>query len=342
MKPSTRPSFEQQLEAANAQAPSGLKASVVKRLLNAAVKKPTEAQAKQIETLIQAAPNRVAVAFDLLCELELAQLPSPKLSAIRGCLESVIRAVFDAPPPPEDGETEVCRWLEGEAKAAFATKPPRFDKFQALVLWLVGRYRNPRCFLAYLVEFGKVLAALNKRPPATPRRNRSDTGGFAVREIARRVAAVGRGAHPKWSRLGEISALVDGVQQHYREQAEQAETVIRRQRDLESALGEQRRLNQAQTETITALDLEKQTLQKNIASVQRELANELELRAQAISHADARVREASKAAVSELKAKILPRAKDARLYADRATPAVDQVLRLLIEIEQQLQTKEGM
>jgi hypothetical protein len=65
-----------------------------------------------------------------------------------------------------------------------------------------------------------------------------------------------------------------------------------------------------------------------------------QLHGQVVSHTNSAVAEGKKTLLTDLQTEIRPKVGDARLYAKRPTPAVDQVLRLLGEVDQALEAKE--
>jgi hypothetical protein len=120
-----------------------------------------------------------------------------------------------------------------------------------------------------------------------------------------------------------------------------ADMALRKQAELEGALAEQLHVRGEHEEKIQELVSEKEGLEQR----SREQAGEMErlgtAHQQAIDHADAQVAEGKKAMLTDLRTKLEPKLKDAKLYLDRPTPVAAQALRLIAEMEEILKTRDA-
>ena len=341
MEQHNQAAFDLALQTAKSRPAGLLKAANIKRLLKLLGKRPSEDGVRRINELIAADPNHDAVVYDLLCEVELARSPATVALLKPGLTEIAMTWLGNHAP---DGRqlSDVLEWLRTEAAAILASSPPNLNRFRGLLIWLIGQYRSPDLFLTCLTELAQSLRKSKARlVMGKPRSVEGAASGFVMVRVARALAALGRGKRPKLAKLPDMSVAVESVLSHLREKMVEADAAIRNFKETEQALTAQQVLNTQQAETIQTLESAKRGLEKQTASLAAEVGRLKDLHQQALDHAQSQVDEARRAALTSLKSKIQPKVRDAHLYANRPSPAVDQVLRLLAEIDQVFTAQEG-
>ena len=164
--------------------------------------------------------------------------------------------------------------------------------------------------------------------------------GFVMSKLAKSVIALGRGPHPKFGKLAEITTAIDTTLEHVHERAAAAEDALRKQAETEGALAEQERLARQQDETIRALEQANNKLEARANELTQEVERLGRAHQMAIDHTNAQVAEGKRALLTEIRSKLDPKLTDAKLYLDRPSPVVPQVLRLIGEITEALKSKE--
>ncbi|NLH75308.1 MAG: hypothetical protein GX456_19870 [Verrucomicrobia bacterium] len=333
-------SFDALLQAVKSKAPGSLKTADIKRLLKATGKRPTETQANQIADMIAASPRNHALVYDLLCDLETSAKPNPKVVMLKPALWRIALSWFSSPPPAGQELEPMLAWLRSQCERPADDRPVSGDRIRGVLLALIALYRSPDTFLKCLREIGPFMGEALKLVDKKRAPRHDSKSGFVMQYLARALYAAGKGGHPKLAKVVEIVSTVETVMTHLREKESTADAAIRKLEQLEGALTEQRRINSEQAETIRKMEREKEQMQTQMNELTAEVSKWKQLHEQAVSHTGSAVAEGSKTLLNDLSSKIRPKLGDARLYVNRPTPAVDQVLRLLGEIEEVLGTKE--
>jgi len=341
MEVTHQPSFDALLQAAKSKAAGSLKTADIKRLLKAAGKRPTEVQVNQIADLIAAASGNQALVYDLLGDLETSARPNPKVALLKPALWRIAGSWFSSPPPAGQELESVLAWARSQCDRPSDGTPVGGDRLRGVLLVLIALYRSPDTFLKCLrlagPLIGDALKPVGKQSPA----RRDSNSGFVVENIAKALFAAGKGRRPKYAKVVEIASTVETVLTHLREREATADAAIRKLEQVEGALAEQRRINGDQAETIRKMEGETAQMQTQVNDLTAEVSKCKQLHEQAVSHTSSAVAEGKKTLLNDLRSKIRPKLGDARLYANRPAPAVDQVLRLLSEVDEVLGTKEG-
>ena len=334
-------SFDALLQAVKSKPPGALKTADIKRLLKAAGKRPTEVQANQIADLIAASQGNQALVYDLLGDLETAAKPNPKVALLKPALWRIAESWLSSPPPVGQALDPMLEWLRSQLERPADGGALSSARLRGVSLVLVALYRSPDTFLKCLREVGPLMGEALKPAGRKPLPRRDSRSGFVMEKIARALFAAGKGGHPKFSRIVEIASTVEKVLTHLHEKEEAADAAIGKFDQVEGALNEQRRVNGEQAEAIRKLEGEAAQKQTQVATLTGEVSRWKQLHEQVVSHTNSAVAEGKKTLLTDLQSRIRPKLSDARLYANRPTPAVDQVLRLLGEIELALAAKEG-
>lgn len=333
-------SFDALLETAKATVPGTLKSADIKRLLGVAGKRLAEAQLVMIGELISSSPKNDGLVFELLGELETTPKPNAKIALLKPLLSRIAESWFSSPPPPDQNGDGMLPWLRMQLEPSADGTPAGSARLRGVSLLLLRLYRTPTVFLKCLQEVGPLMEAAVKPSGQASTHQQGTRSGFIMEDFARVIFAAAKGEHPKFSKIPELSSAVETVLTHLREREAAAESALKRLEQVEGALTEQRRVNSEQAEAISKLEREKAAECAEVVKLTAESARWKQLHEQAVNHTTSAVAEGRKTLLTELQSKILPRVGDARLYANRPSPVVDQVLRLLGEIEQTLQTKE--
>ena len=162
-----------------------------------------------------------------------------------------------------------------------------------------------------------------------------------MENFARAIFVAGKGGHPRFAKVVDIASTVETMMRHLDEKESTAEAAIRKMDQVEGALTEQRRINDEQAEAIQRLEGETTLMQTQVKNLTKEASKWRQLHEQVVNHTNSAVAEGKRTLLTDLQSKIRPKLGDARLYTNRPAPAVDQVLRLLGEIEQILEPMEG-
>ncbi|MCX8157521.1 MAG: hypothetical protein N3J91_13930 [Verrucomicrobiae bacterium] len=336
-----QPTFDALLQAAKLKAPGSLKTPEIKRLLKAAGKRPTNAQVTQIADLIAGSPGNQALVYEILGDLETAAKPHPKLVLLKPALWRITCSWFSRPPPEAHESEPMLAWLRSQCARSPDGEPITVDRLRGVSLVLIARFRNPETFLKCLREVGLLVREALSPEDKKRATGRSPRNGFVMSNLARALFTALKGEHPRFSKVVEISSTVETVLTHLQERESTANAAIMRLEQVEGALTEQRRTIGEQAETIRKLESEIARMQTQVTNLTAEVSRWKHLHEQAINHANSMVAEGKKMLLADLQSKILPKIGDARLYANRPVPAVDQIVRLLGEMEQVLQAKEG-
>lgn len=336
-----QPSFDALIQAAKSKAPGLLKPPEIKRLLKAAGKRPTETQANQIADMIAASPGNQALVYDLLGDLETSAKPNPIMVMLKAALWRIAESWFSSPTPARQELEPMLAWLRSQCERPADGGPVSGDRLRGVLLALIALYRSPDTFLKCLREVGPVMGEALKPVGKKPALRRDSRSGFVMEDLARALYAAGKGGHPKLAKVVEIASTVETVLTYLREKESTADAAIRKLEQVEGALSEQRRINGEQAESIRRLEGEKAEMQTQVNSLTAEVSQWKQLHEQVVNHTSSAVAEGKKTLLTDLQSRIRPKLGDARLYANRPAPAVDQVLRLLGEVEQVLGPKEG-
>lgn len=341
MNATHQPSFDELLQAAKAKSSKTLKAHEIKRLLKAAGKRPSELQTGQIADLIAAFPRNQALVYDLLGDLEIGAKPNPKVALLKPALWRIVESWFSSPPPVGRELEAMLAWLRSQFERAADGTPVSSDRLRGVSLMLLSLHRSPDTFLRCLREVGPLFGEALKPVGTKPKDQHESRSGFVMENLAWGLFTAGKGEHPKFAKIVENASTVATVLTHMREKEATADAAIRKLEQVEGALTEQRRLNGEQTETIQKLVGETAQIQTQVSTLTTEISKWKQLHEQAVNHTNSAVAEGRKTLLTDLQSKIRPKLGDARLYANRPAPVVDQVLRLLGEIAQVLEVKEG-
>jgi hypothetical protein len=332
--------FETHLQLVRQKPPGKLRASDIRRLLRAAGQRPTESNIAVVSELLVGSTANSPTVFEILAEQEISARPDPWLALLRPILWRAVTGWLTQPPPANEDLANVRAWLQAQfpAETESTTIPP--DRIRAVLLWLGSRFRNPEFFLQCLLEVGGLSVSKTKRKKSQPRKREAQTG-YIMTRLAKRVITAGRGQQPKLGKLAEIAQIAAITLEHVGEKSVAADMALRKQAELEGALAEQLHVRGEHEEKIQELVSEKEGLEQR----SREQAGEMErlgtAHQQAIDHADAQVAEGKKAMLTDLRTKLEPKLKDAKLYLDRPTPVAAQALRLIAEMEEILKTRDA-
>src|ERR1039458_463872 len=286
--------FDLALQAAKSRPAGSLKAADIKRLLKLLGKRPSEDGVRKVTEVVAGDANHSAVVYDLLCEAELGRMPAAVAVLKPGLTEIAMTWLGDH--PPDEGQlTDVLEWLRTEAASILATSPPNLNRFRGLLVWLIRQSRNPDLFLTCLTELAQSLHKSKPRPATgKPRSVEGAASGFVMARVARALAALGRGKRPKLAKLPDMSVAVESVVSHQREKMIEADAAIRKLKDTEQALAAQQVLNTQQAATIQTLDVAKQALERQTASLTAEIGRLKDLHQQALDHAQSQTDEADR------------------------------------------------
>jgi len=331
--------FEVALLAAKSKAAGSLKASEIKRLMKLLGKRPNEIGVRQITELIASASDNEVLVYELLCEIEMARNPDLAMAALKPAL-SQIAASWMGHPPPTGQQHEVLDWLRGEAAEIMSSTQPNLRRFRGVLLWLLAQFRSPDFFLTCLVELSQRLRKSKRSSSAKPLVIDRAASGFVMARIAKALVTLGRGKRPKLAKLPEIGVTIESVLRHVSEKVSVADAAIGKLEQTEQSLAAQKALNQQQSATMQTLETNTKELENQVRNLNGEVDRLTTLHQQALDHAQSQISEARSTMFTILKSKIQPKLTDAKLYANRPSPAVDQVLRLLGEIEQSLNSQE--
>ena len=333
--------FDALLETAKASPPGTLKAADIKRLLGAAGKRPAEIQLEKVVEMISSSPKNDRLVFELLGELETTPKRNLKIGLLKPLLSRIAEAWFSSWPPPDQNADGMPAWLRMQFEPLADGAPIGSARLRGVSLLLLQLHQTPTEFLTCLREVGPLMGLAVKPSGKASTRQQGTRSGFIMEGFARAVFAAAKGEHPKFSKIAELSSAVETVLTHLREREAAAESAIERLEQVEGALTEQRRVNSEQAEANSKLEREKAAEGAAVVRLTAESVRWKQLHEQAFNHTTSAVAEGRKTLLTELQSKILPKVGDARLYANRPSPVVDQVLRLLGEIEQTLQNREG-
>src|SRR5207247_1579074 len=109
----------------------------------------------------------------------------------------------------------------------------------------------------------------------------------------------------------------------------------------EAALVEERRLREQNQAALVSLEATKTALEQDKATLSAEVAAWRQRHEQTVEHTQSQVKDSRKTLLVRLQSRISPKLTDAKLYLNRPQPAADQALRLLGEIEEELQAEEN-
>jgi len=334
-------SFDSLVQTAKSKPAGSIKTPEIKRLLNAAGKRPSETHTSQIADLIAASPKNQALVYDLLGDLETATKPNPKVALLKPALWRIVDSWFSSPPPAGQELEPMLAWLRSQCECPADGRPVSGERLRGVSLVLIALYRSPDTFLKCLREVGPLMGRALRPDGKKPSPKRDFRSGFLAENLARALFAAGRGGHPRFAKVVEIASTVETVLAHLREREAAADASIRKLDQVEGALAEQRRINGEQAQAITKLEGETSQMQTQVTNLTAEVSKWKQFHEQAVNHTNSAVAEGKKTLLSDLQSRIRPKLGDARLYANRPAPAVDQVLRLLGEVEQALGQKEG-
>lgn len=335
-----QPTFDALLEAAKLKAPGSLKMPDIKGLLKAAGTPPTDAQVTQVADLIAGSPGNQVLVCELLGDLETAPEPHPKMILLKPALWRITDSWFSNPPPAGQDLERMLAWLRSQCERPAGEGPVSLDRLRGVALMLIAQYRSPDTFLKCLREVGPLMGEALKPAGNKPVPRRDSKGGFVMGNLAKAMFAALKGDHPRLVKIVEIASIAETVLSHLRERESIADVAIRKLEQVEGALAEQRRTNGEQAETIRKMAGEAALMHTQVTNLTAEVSKWKQLHEQAVNHTNSAVAEGKKTLLTDLHSKIRPKIGDARLYADRPSPAVDQVLRLLGELEQVLGAKE--
>ncbi len=331
--------FEVALNATKSKAAGSLKAADIKRLIKLLGKRPNEIGVRQITELIVSESDNEVLVYELLCEIEMARNPDMTLAILKPALSQIATTWMETPPPIGQ-QPEVLDWLRAEAAKIMSSTQPNLRRFRGVLLWLLSQYRSPDFFLTCLVELSQRLRKLKRSSLTKPRVVDGAATGFVMARIAKELVALGRGKRPKLTKLPEIGVTIESVLTHVDEKVSEADTAIDKLERTEQSLATEKALSQQQAATIHALEASRNGLENQLKTLNDEFSRLKTLHQLALDHAQSQISEARTTMLTNLKSKIQPKLTDARLYANRPTPAVDQVLRLVGEIEQSLNSQE--
>lgn len=340
MENSNLSAFQVALNATKPKTAGSLNAADIKRLIKLLGRRPNEIGVRQITELILSASDNEVLVYELLSEIELAGNPDMTMCVLKPAL-SQIAASWMGTPPPSGQQPEVLDWLRAEAKEIMSSTEPNLRRFRGVLLWLLGQYRSPDFFLTSLVELSKQLQEPKQSSSAKPRIPDRAATGFVMARIASALVLLGHGKRPKLAKLPEICAVIESVLAHVEGKVSEADAAIVKLETTEESLATQKSLSHQQAATIQSLEARRNELGNKLKDLSDDCNRLKTLHQQALDHAQSQVIEARRTTLASLKSKIQPKLTDARLYADRSTPAVDQVLRLLGEIEQSLNSQEA-
>ena len=334
------PNFDAQIQAAKAKAPGTLKTADIKCLLKAAGKRPTENQTEQIAELIAACPRNQTLVYDLLGELETSAKPNPKVALLKPALWQITETWLSSPPPVGQDLDPMLTWLQSQFDSSADGKPISNDRLRGVSLLVIALHRSPDFFLKCLQAVGPLIGAAARPLGKQQAPKRDPQSGFVMQNLARSMFVAGKGRRPKFAKVVEIASTVEKVLTHLREKEAAANSAIRKLEQVEGALIEQRRITGGQAQVIQQLENDKSSLLARVTNLNAEVEKWKQLHQQIVDHTSSQVAEGKRELLTDLQSKIQPKLGDAKLYANRPDPAVDQVLRLLGEVSQILQAKE--
>lgn len=330
----TKLDFDQLLENTK---PDKLDLPTVQKLIQAAGKKPSEEQLEAIAETIDSSRNGETLMFEILGTAELSTRDEEPLRRLGPCLRKKIGFWFRSPIPQEQEKWSA--WITSQWESSITSKALD-ERIKGVILVLLACHKEPDVFLQCLTAAREFLVEPCHKRPVHRGVGVGWSSGVIMQAVAKSLFKAGAGDVRKNRKVKEILDAISAVQEHFREQDDISKAATGKLLEIEASLAEERRIKSEQLRLIRDKEAEILQLQAVVADLSADVVQWKERHSKSLNHTSDEVAEMRHTVHTSLQSKIKPRLSDMRRYTDRPKPEVEQILRLVGEIESLLEPEE--
>ena len=329
-----KPDFDRLLENTK---PDQLKLPTLRQLILAAGAKPSEEQLEAIAETIDSSPIGEALMFEVLGTVELATRDKDPLLILKPSLWKKIAFCYSKPLPQKQEEWSA--WIESQWERSITLQALN-ERTKGIILVLLACHTNPDIFLKCLTAARRFLVKPPDKHPGQRDVGVERGSGVTMHDVARFLFKAGKGDLGKNHKLEEVLDAIGAVQEHFREKDVASEAANRKLAEIVGSLAEERRIKSEQARSIRDKDAEILRLQAIETDLSLDVAQWKERHSKSLNHTSDEVTEMRHTVHTSLKLKIKPKISDIRRYTARPKPEIEQILRLLGEVDQILEQEE--